>query len=132
MATKDIPKTFDHHILLYSKNWYEKSGDIIADLQVLLEAYSVAKPSERMVKECLANCWAKYCPDFERGRALQDMLGWGWLSPEFRLTPEQIMMGTMGCCEGKYVDPTQLLPVLVKEHSELGNQIIEKCKAEKE
>lgn len=115
---KEIPQSFDHHILLYSKNWYKKSDDPIADIKQLLAQYAwleYQNISDIEVRQLLADCWVKYCPEFERGKALQEMLGWHWYSGVMKRTPEQIMLGTMSCCEGKYVDPTQLLPVLVKE-----------------
>ena len=133
ISEKEIPQSFDHHILLYSKNWYKKSGDVIADLRILLAEYAgltIELVSEISIKECLADCWTKYCPEFEKGKALQEMLGWTWhhYHPSWNRTPERIMIGTLANAEGKYVDPSKLLPVLVKEHTELGKEMIQKCK----
>jgi hypothetical protein len=117
---KEIPDNFDHHILLYAKNWYMKSGNIIEDLKILLANYSgthVRDISEGDIKECLADCFAKYCPECERGKAIQEMLGWGWYLISNR-TPQEVIIGKLGITEGKYVDPTQLLPVLVKNIEE--------------
>lgn len=115
---KEIPNSFDHHILLYAKNWYKESGNIIEDLKVLLAKYAgldLEYITDRDIRECLANCFAKYCPECDRGRAIQEMLGWSWANFRVTRTPEQIMIGLLAIAEGKYVDPTKLLPVLVKE-----------------
>ncbi len=69
--------------------------------------------TEKDVKECLALCFAKYAPEYDKGRHIYEMLGWG-LNYGNR-TPEQIMIGALSIAEGKYVDPDELLPVLTKE-----------------
>jgi len=112
---KEVPQTFDHHILLYAKNWYKRSGDILKDLKILLEEYTGNLMSDSDVRECLCNCYSQYAPMFDRGRDLQAMLKWGWYFQMCNRTPEEIMIGSLSIAEGKYVDPTQLLPVLVKE-----------------
>ena len=131
---KEIPQNFDHHILLYAKHWYKKSNNIIRDLRVLLAEYSGSyykHITEDDVREALANCFAKYGLEHERGRAIQEMLGWGWCNPIFNRTPEQVMIGQLAIAKGKYVDPSELLPRLKKEHSELGKEMIEKARAER-
>ena len=38
---KEVPHSFDHHILLYAKNWYKKTNHgIIEDLKTLLSEYA--------------------------------------------------------------------------------------------
>jgi hypothetical protein len=115
-----VPQTFDHHILLYAKGWYNKSGNILEDLKILLSNYAKIDASTGDVKECLANCFAKYCPESDRGRAIQEMIGWSWYSlyPSIKRTPEQIMIGTLSIADGKYVDPTKLQPVRIKKGKE--------------
>lgn len=119
-VTKEIPDTFDHHILLYAKGWYKKSGNIIEDLKKLLSKYAGLYPDhiyEGEIKRCLVDCFAKYCPDYERGEAIQEMLGWKWGNNGVvkDRKPEEVMIGKLSIAEGKYVDPTKLLPILVKE-----------------
>ena len=115
---KEVPQNFDHHIILYAKNWYKKSGDILEDLRTLLCEYGLLEPkyvSDSNIREALANCFAKYAPEYDRGRWIQEMLGWDLFNPLKPRTPEEVMLGALSITEGKYVDPTQLLPVLVKE-----------------
>lgn len=116
---KEVPNSFDHHILLYAKGWYKKSGNVTEDLKILLANYaslSLEHITDNEMKECLAICFAKYCPNYELGRAISEMLGWRWLISTRK--PEEIMIGLLSIVEGKYVDPTQLLPVLVKDIKE--------------
>jgi len=134
---KEIPQNFDHQILLYAKHWYKRSstGNILRDLRVLMSYYSgcyYKDISEADVKEALANCFADYAPEYNRGRWIQEMLGWDWLNPLIPRRPEQVMIGALAITKGKYVDPSELLPVLKKEHTEQGKELIAQCKKEKE
>jgi hypothetical protein len=131
----EVPQSFDHHILLYAKHWYKRSGNILEDLRVLLAEYSgngLKLTSESDVKECLCNCYAEYAPMYNRGRALQEMLGWGWVMPMGGRTPEQIMLSQLCTIEGKYVDPDKLLPVLVKDKSGETKEATEEDEDEEE
>jgi len=115
----EVPKDFGHHILLYAKNWYQKTDKgILADLHTLLSEYIGMEANESDVKEILTNTFADYCPAHLRGRAVQEMLGWAWCFG--KKTPEGVMVSVLGQCEGKYVDTDELLPVLVKERLNNG------------
>ena len=118
IIVKEVPRTFDHHILLYAKNWYKRSENIVADLRVLLCEYSALYPehvSDNDIRRLLCGCWNEYAPWFNKDEQLQEMLGWSWYNNFRQRTPEEIMIGSLSIAEGKYVDPTELLPVLVKE-----------------
>ena len=115
---KEIPQNFYHQILLYAKNWYKRSDNIIEDLKVLLSEYGMIPLeciSDHDIYEALAGCFAEYCPPYEMREAIQKLAGWHWWKPQNELKPEEVMLGKLSIAKGKYVDPTQLLPVLVKE-----------------
>ena len=115
----EVPQHFGHQILLYAKHWYAKSDDgVMADLKTLLSEYIGQEAIERDVREILANTFGEYCPRYLKGRAIQEMLGWGWLCHTNPRKPEEVMIGALAVADGKYVDPTQLLPVLVKEKND--------------
>ena len=116
----EVPDTFDHHILLYAKNWYKKSGNIIEDLRILLAKYSgtdVDFITPNLVRECLVSCFNDYAPCYNKDRALLEMLKWGWTGQISSRTPEEVMLGSLSIAEGKYVDPTKLMPVLIKDRN---------------
>ena len=111
--SKEIPNNFGHHILLYAKGWYARSGDVLADLRTLLTEYSGTDPeyiSDSNIRELLCECYLKYAK--HSGRELMDMLGWGWIV--IKRTPESIMLSGLSIADGKYVDPTKKLNVLIK------------------
>jgi hypothetical protein len=120
IAVVEAPKSFENQIILYAKGWYKKSVyGILADLKTLLSEYAGVDASLNDVKQILCSTFANYCPEYYRGKAIQEMLGWyGWDSELSRRTPAEIMIGSISCCEGKYCDTDELLPVLQYEEDE--------------
>lgn len=108
---KAVDPHFGHHVILYAKGWYERSDNILNDLQSLLELYAGTKVSQLDVKDILCQTFSEYCPSTERARAINEMLGWSYHHElNIKRTPEQIMIGLISICDGKYCDPTQCLP----------------------
>lgn len=109
----EAPRTFENQIILYAKHWYKRTENgVLADLKVLLSEYIGQDASLQDVKQILCSCFAKYCPEYARAEAIQDMLGWSWLGNYANRTPAEIMLGKLSICKGKYVDTDELLPVL--------------------
>jgi hypothetical protein len=73
---------FHNHILLYSKNWYGHSTNVLADLKVLISRIAnleIDFISDRDVRTFLVKMFNEYVQNpYERNEGMMEMLGWKW------------------------------------------------------
>ena len=132
-VSQKVPNTFAHHVILYAKNWYGQSGNVISDLKELLSVYSnmsIDYIHDRDVLEVLVSTFAEYVHKFELSDGIYEMV---YGKYQQKRTPEQIMVGKISTILGEYCDPCKRLPVLsFKESPEnrfkCGDQVFVRAK----
>jgi len=99
-----------NQILLYSKGWYGKSGNIIEDIRTLVSKYCGLEPryvSERDIFDLLASTFSECVHnEFEITEAIMEMTGKKWLGFNLNLNrkPEEVLVGKISIVDGGFVD----------------------------
>ena len=117
---RDISKvsnTFTHHVVLYAKHWYGRSGDPIADLRALICLYADLEPKfvpDNDIYGLVAGAFAECVHNpYDISEAIMEMLGKKW-SPPFNKCngiPIGAMLGKLSIVDGCYCDPEQKLDI---------------------
>lgn len=118
MANDITSHSFSQQILLYAKNWYGKSGNIIEDLKILFTEWSDIPTefiTDRDIHTLLVDAFVEYVSlkPFDHKEALQEMLGWRWGRSNSALSdrkPEEVMIGKLSVVDGKYVNKSLIRP----------------------
>jgi len=110
---------FANQIIIYSKHWYGRTGNVIDDLKRLFAEYTgnpIDHISERDIWEILTATFEEFVPLPARQEALFDMLGKKWIgwAECLNRTPEQIMIGKLTICKGEYVDMSKKMDFSLK------------------
>ena len=125
LIKEKAPTDFKQQIILYSKEWYNKSENPIDDLKILLKKYSgyIGPGSESIVKKILAETFATYAHPRDIKEAILEMLEWNVFPPIKSQTPESIMLSKLSIISGAFVDVDQKLDVLQKDHKTIMKSI---------
>ena len=114
--TKEVKMAdgFGNQIIIYSKHWYGRSGDVIEDLRKMLAVYTgndIEHLSEGDIWQILTATFEEFVPLWTRQDALFDMLGkkWAGWADMLQRPPESIMVGCLAIIKGKYVDMSKQL-----------------------
>jgi len=112
-----VPEDFAHHVILYSKGHYGRSGNPIADLKAMLSVYAgigIEHISDRDIYDHIADAFAECVHNrYYIKEAIMEMIGKKWAPPfdRFNGTPEGAMLGKLSIVDGCYVDPEQMLNI---------------------
>lgn len=106
----DVRHSVTGHIILYAKGWYGRSGNILVDLQRLVEEVCALPKSDNTSngKECLSRSFATCLPymcEYDIFESIYEMIGWKWegWNPMLTRTPEQVMIGKLAILSTEYI-----------------------------
>ena len=110
---------FANQIIIYSKHWYGRTGNVIDDLKRLFAEYTgnpIDHISECDMWQILTATFEEFVPLCARQEALFDMLGKKWIGYAEYLTrtPEQIMVGNLAISNGECVDMSKKMDFSLK------------------
>ena len=106
------PTELQNQIIIYSKNWYKRSDNILDDIRYLMGKYSGTELeyiSDRDAMCVIIETFETFVADYDRIDALKNMLGmtWGGCFKDFKYKPEEYMIGKLATIDGKYVDMSE-------------------------